>query len=66
MRAPASAAVGLRQRFAVAVSHVSKPGNIGPVSFEDSLAPLIDFHLPNDFHPRPFQAEIQAADAGEQ
>jgi hypothetical protein len=56
--------VGSRtRRSSVAVSHVSKPGNIGPVSFKDSPAPLIDFYLPHDLHPRLLQAEVESADA---
>jgi len=47
-------------------SHVSKPGNIGPVSFEDSDAEVIYLHLPRALHPRTLKAQVQAPDPGEQ
>ena len=62
----AIADLGVGHRCSVAVSDVSKPGNIGPVSCEDSPAPLIDFHLPYYLPASPFESEVKAADAGEQ
>ena len=56
----------VNRREAVAVSNVSKPGNIGPVPGEDSGAELIELHLPHDLHTRPLQAKVEAADAAEQ
>jgi hypothetical protein len=46
-------------------SHVSIPGNIGPVSLEDSPAPLIYLHLPDYLEPSPLQPEVESADARE-
>lgn len=65
---PASVATGVGNMDggAVGSSNVSKPGNVGPVSGEDSLAVVIELHLPHDLHARPFQAEVEAANAAEQ
>ncbi len=48
------------------VSHVSKPGNAGPVLLEHSVAEVVDLNLPPHFHPRALEPEVHAADPGEQ
>ena len=49
-------------------SRVIPSPDVGPVSFEDSSAILIDFHLPDALHPGSFKAKVKlkATDSGEQ
>ena len=46
--------------------HILVAWDVGPVLRQHPLAPRIALHLPPHGHPRPFQSQIQTADAGEQ
>jgi hypothetical protein len=63
-----SAAIGVGQSLPPfgAGSHVVMAGYLRPVLREYGTAPRIYFDLPGDRHPGAFQAEVKAADAGEQ
>jgi hypothetical protein len=45
---------------------VAEVGDGGPVLGEDTAGVGVDLGLPDDPHPGPFQAEVEAADPGEQ
>jgi len=47
------------------VSHVSIPGNVGPVLRKDSARVLVVFNLPKHLHSGPFQTEFQTTDTSE-
>jgi hypothetical protein len=40
--------------------------HVGPMCRENSPTPRIDLHLPADLETGPFEAEIEAADPGEE
>jgi hypothetical protein len=46
------------------LSHVSVQIDGRPVLFKDSSAILIVFYLPDNLHPGPLKAQVQAPDAG--
>ena len=47
-------------------SHVVMPGHLRPVLRQHTPAPRINLHLADDGHPGALEAEVEAADAGEQ
>ncbi|ALW89638.1 hypothetical protein AUC44_12620 [Deinococcus actinosclerus] len=47
-------------------THVPVQGDVGPVLLQDAAGVLVDFDLPRAGHSGPFQAEIDAANTGEQ
>src|SRR5690606_37839528 len=56
-------------RFKVVRSNVSDvriPCHLRPVFGEDAPAIVVNLHLPPHLHPGPFQAEVDATDAGEE
>lgn len=48
------------------ISHVSKPGNIGPVFGEDAPRVVVDFNLPPYLEAGTGKTEVDAADTGEE
>ncbi len=47
-------------------SDVAVAADVRPVVLQNSSCELVDLNLPPHFHPRPLEAEVDAADAGEE
>jgi len=61
----ASNAEGVGQSLFGDISNVPPPWHIRPVLLQDLDAIGVYFHLAHTLHPSPFQAKVEAADAGE-